>query len=99
MPVGFRICFPKACLPAETYVQESIRAAIDSARNAAKTGGGEVNTDCSKCKEPMRAVPKATEQSPLNLATFTVTGFLCKNCGYWNDLKRRKSWKLAERAK
>lgn len=29
-------------------------------------------------------------KGPLGGATFTVTAFLCQNCGHWNKLKTTK---------
>lgn len=54
-----------------------------------------MNSDCKKCRAPMRAVPASS--SFLGIAIIT-TGYRCKECGHWNNLKRRKGyveWKAA----
>lgn len=57
-----------------------------------------MNSDCKKCRAPMRAVPASS--SFLGIAI--ITGYRCKECGHWNDLKRRKGyveWKAAQQHK
>lgn len=50
------------------------------------------DTDCRKCKATMPAVANAPISSgPFAGAKFTVTGYRCKACGHWNNLKRRKA--------
>lgn len=55
---------------------------------------------CSKCKMPMAPPTSVTGTLPIKsisagigLAEFTLIGFICENCGHFNDLKRRKSWR------
>lgn len=55
-----------------------------------------MNTNCSKCGAPMPPTPKPTVDSPLNFARFIITAYRCEQCGHWNDLKRRKGWKVRE---
>lgn len=51
-----------------------------------------MNTDCSKCKAPMPELPKPNSRDPISLMSFKITAYLCKQCGHWNNLKRRKGW-------
>ena len=48
------------------------------------------STDCSKCKAPMTEPPKTKRENTLSGVKFTVTAYLCSQCGHWNDLRRRK---------
>jgi hypothetical protein len=47
------------------------------------------DTSCRKCKAPMPLILPVTNGVFVG-RQFTVTGYRCKNCGHWNDLKRRK---------
>ncbi len=46
------------------------------------------DTDCRKCGATMPPVPKQGNTWPG--VTFKITGYACRHCGHWNDLKRRK---------
>lgn len=48
-----------------------------------------LTTECSKCKAEMPALARASSGF-LAHTKMTITGYLCKECGHWNDLKRRK---------
>jgi hypothetical protein len=48
-----------------------------------------LGTECAKC---LAAMPELARVGGW-LGNMTITGFLCKECGHWNDLKRRKWWK------
>lgn len=47
------------------------------------------DTDCRKCKTPMRRA--AYPVNGMSVAKFQITGYLCTKCGHWNDLRRRKA--------
>lgn len=51
----------------------------------------EFSTDCKGCGEPMVEPPHA-KSGWLAHAKSITTGYLCKKCNHWNDLKRRKGW-------
>ena len=53
---------------------------------------------CSKCKTPMAEKMNKAPTGIFGGAKFRVTAFLCENCGHWNNLKRRKSWKASPTA-
>lgn len=46
------------------------------------------DTNCRKCNTPMNAPPD--DKDVFGQFKLTITGFRCKKCGHWNDLKRRK---------
>ncbi len=46
-----------------------------------------MNTNCTKCRAPMPPDPPGMERMHV---CWRSTGFRCKQCGHWNDLKRRK---------
>lgn len=48
------------------------------------------DTDCRKCKAPMRSLEPHTVRGWLAHAPMKITGYLCEKCGHWNNLKRRK---------
>lgn len=52
---------------------------------------------CSKCKAEMTPLEKTS--GVFGGLVMTVTGYLCQNCGHWNDLKRRKAWRQKESVK
>lgn len=54
------------------------------------------DTDCRKCKAPMKPWPKAKGSHAINTVPVTTTAYRC-DCGHWNNLKRRKEFK-AQRA-
>lgn len=48
-----------------------------------------MKTECSKCQTAMP--PERKHDNPwLNLGV--VTGYKCKSCGHWNNLKRRRGY-------
>lgn len=55
----------------------------------------ELNTDCSKCGAKMTLMPamRSTTTIEIMASRMTITGYLCKACDHWNNLKRRKGWK------
>lgn len=55
-----------------------------------------MRTECSKCNAPMPA-PAPSAAGWLNHGV--TTGYQCKECGHWNNLKRRNGyveWKLKQ---
>ena len=49
-----------------------------------------MNERCSKCGAPMDPIPKPKGNSPIDKLKFTLTGFLCRKCGEWNNIAKRK---------
>ena len=53
-----------------------------------------LSTECSKCKSAMPNLAQALMFG----SKMKVTGYLCPECGHWNNLKRRK-WFRAQLTK
>ena len=57
---------------------------------------GRLGTECSKCGAAMPPLVQASQGILAHLKV-TVTGYLCKECGHFNNLKRRKFMREARR--
>lgn len=53
-----------------------------------------LSTECSKCKAAMPNLAQALMFG----SKMKITGYLCPECGHWNNLKRRK-WFRAQLTK
>lgn len=54
-----------------------------------------MKTECSKCQAampPPKQPPASESPWPGHAAVFVVTGYKCKACGHFNDLKRRRGY-------
>lgn len=56
-----------------------------------------MNTDCKKCGAKMRPLGQRGFKIIPSEMYFTITGYLCAECGHWNDLKRRKGFNGEEK--
>lgn len=56
-----------------------------------------LGTECAKCYAEMPALARASSGIGAgvfaNKVEMIITGYLCKECGHWNNLKRRKWFK------
>jgi hypothetical protein len=55
-----------------------------------------LSTECSKCGAAMPALARASH-GWLSNVKLVITGYLCKECGNWNNLKKRKWWREKEK--
>ena len=56
-----------------------------------------LGTECAKCGAAMPRLLRGIGGKPTDRVALTITGYSCCKCNHYNNLKRRRWWKAAQK--